>query len=353
MTGALSTMNTLGWKPFFQQQIQSDEIDAVVPARVSAVHKGSVCLFHEHGDVEIQREFLRKLPEVTVGDWVLLDRTLELPLRLLERSSLIRRRAAGVESRVQLIAANVDVLLIVTSCNQDFNLSRLERYLALAHESGVLPVVVLTKVDLCEDPGIYLEQLYSLGSGLQVEQVNALDTATLVPLEMLCSLGTTLAMVGSSGVGKSTLARAFGVEGQLTAPIREDDAKGRHTTTARTLHRIINGSLLIDMPGMREVRLSGGDGNLDEVFDEFRSLGQCRFADCTHTREPGCTLLEAVETGKLSQRRLDSYHKLLREQLHNAESIAQRHERLRKQGKLYKSVQSGKKRERNMERNKD
>ena len=344
MTQSFGSLAALGWKPAFQQQVSPAEITTTVPARITAVHKNAIVLAHDGGAVSIPRALCNNLPPVTVGDWLLLDATLESPVRLLDRNSLVKRRAAGEQSDIQLIAANVDVLLIVTSCNLDFNPARLERYLALAFESGVLPVVVLTKADLCEDPYIYLDQLRELHAGLDVEIVNALDASTLDGLKGFCTPGTTLAMVGSSGVGKSTLANALGVAGQATAPIREDDAKGRHTTTVRTMHPILNDSLLIDMPGMREIQLAGGDSGLLELFDDLRGLGECRFGDCSHTSEPGCALLEAVASGQVSQRRLDSYHKLMREQQHNTESIADRHERMRKQGKLYKSVQREKQR---------
>ena len=343
MAETFPTLAALGWKPAFQQQLTLDDITTCVPARVTAIHKGSIALAHEHGTLSLQPPLFKNLPEIAVGDWVLLRGDLQRPVRLLERNSLIKRRAAGDLSNVQLIAANVDVLLIVTSCNQDFNPARLERYLSLAYESGVLPVIVLTKTDLCEDTAPYLDQIRELHGSLDAELVNALDPFTLDGLKGFCTPGTTLAMVGSSGVGKSTLAIALGVAGQATAAIREDDAKGRHTTTARTLHPILNGSVLIDMPGMREIQLAGGDSGLEELFDDLKGLGQCRFSDCTHTSEPGCVVLEAVASGRVSQRRLDSYHKLMREQQYNAESIVERHERMRKTGKLYKTILKEKK----------
>lgn len=346
MPEAAQTLTSLGWKPFFQQQIELDELEITHPARISAVHKSSLALVHENGSLDLPRALFNQLPEITVGDWLLLDTALERPLRLLERNSLIQRKAPGEQNTVQLMAANVDVLLIVSSCNQDFNPSRLERYLALAFESGLLPVVVLTKIDLCDDPDVFQEPLKSLHAGLQTEMVNALDVATLDGIKALCTRGTTLAMVGSSGVGKSSLANALGVVTQATAAIRENDAKGRHTTTVRSLHSIVNDSILIDMPGMREIQLTGCESGVEELFEEFRELGECRFQDCSHTTEPGCVLLEAVADGTVSQRRLDSYHKLMREQRHNAESLAEKHERMRKTGKLYKTIISEKRRTR-------
>ena len=341
----MTSLKALGWKPVLQQQLTLDEYTDTVPARVSAVHKDSFVLMHERGTTQLPRIHFKDLPPLTVGDWCLLTPELDKPTRMLERTSLIQRKAAGEETAVQLMAANVDILLIVSSCNADFNLSRLERYLALAFESGVLPIVVLTKIDLCESPDDYRGQLTGLHQNLNVELVNALDSSTLSGIKAYCEPGTTLAMVGSSGVGKSSIANALGVTDQATAPIREQDAKGRHTTTVRSLHTIINDSVLIDMPGMREIQLSGCESGVEELFDDLQGFGDCRFKDCSHTTEPGCALLAAVEKGEIDQRRLDSYHKLMREQEHNSESIAQRHERMRKLGKLYKTVQGEKRRD--------
>ena len=341
----MTSLKALGWKPVLQQQLTLDEYTDTVPARVSAVHKDSFVLMHERGTPQLPRIYFKDLPPLTVGDWCLLTPKLDKPTRMLERTSLIQRKAAGEETAVQLMAANVDILLIVSSCNADFNLSRLERYLALAFESGVLPIVVLTKIDLCESPDDYRGQLTGLHRNLNVELVNALDSSTLSGIKAYCEPGTTLAMVGSSGVGKSSIANALGVTDQATAPIREQDAKGRHTTTVRSLHTIINDSVLIDMPGMREIQLAGGESGVEKLFDDLQGFGDCRFKDCSHTTEPGCALLAAVEKGEIDQRRLDSYHKLMREQEHNSESIAQRHERMRKLGKLYKTVQGEKRRD--------
>jgi len=341
----MTSLKALGWKPVLQQQLTLDEYTDTDPARVSAVHKDSFVLMHERGTTQLPRIHFKDLPPLTVGDWCLLTPELDKPTRMLERTSLIQRKAAGEETAVQLMAANVDILLIVSSCNADFNLSRLERYLALAFESGVLPIVVLTKIDLCESPDDYRGQLTGLHQNLNVELVNALDSSTLSGIKAYCEPGTTLAMVGSSGVGKSSIANALGVTDQATAPIREQDAKGRHTTTVRSLHTIINDSVLIDMPGMREIQLAGGESGVEELFDDLQGFGDCRFKDCSHTTEPGCALLAAVEKGEIDQRRLDSYHKLMREQEHNSESIAQRHERMRKLGKLYKTVQGEKRRD--------
>lgn len=341
----MTTLAALGWKSIFQQQLSLDELSTTVPARISTVHKDSFVLLHENGSEQIPRSLFNQFPDLTVGDWILLDVDLEKPLRLLERNSLIKRKAPGDEHAIQLMAANVDVLLIVSSCNQDFNLARLERYLALAYESGVLPIVVLTKIDLCDSLDFYQQQLLTLHGGLHTELVNALESESLAGIKTFCKPGSTFAMVGSSGVGKSSIANALGVLHQATAPIREDDAKGRHTTTVRSLHTIFNDSVLIDMPGIREIQLTGSESGVEELFDDLRELGECRFKDCSHTNEPGCVLLAAIESGDVDQRRLDSYHKLKREQRHNNESLSEKHDRMRKLGKLYKTTQGEKRRD--------
>ena len=193
----------------------------------------------------------------TIGDWLLIDRATQKPVRLLDRVSLFRRRAPGSGRRLQLIAANVDTLFIVSSCNNDFNIARLERFLVLARESGVTPVVILTKADLTDAPEDFAARARQLQSGLLVETVNALDPSDITPLSAWCGKGQTVAFVGSSGVGKSTLINTLtGARSIATQGIREDDSRGRHTTTGRAMHRLEDGGWLLDTPGMRELQLT-------------------------------------------------------------------------------------------------
>ncbi len=190
----------------------------------------------------------------TVGDWLLLDRSTNRLVRLLERKSLFKRKEPGTGRSIQLIAANVDTVLIVSSCNQDFNQARLERYLALAREAQVQPIVVLTKADLADDPGSYVTKVVKLLPGLLVECLEARSGADVAKLEPWCGQGQTVALLGSSGVGKSTLINALaGEDVQAISGIREGDAKGHHTTTGRSLHRLPTGGWLLDTPGMREL----------------------------------------------------------------------------------------------------
>lgn len=342
----------LGWSHFFQQQLSLEEWEATTPARVLAVHRNSMDVASEHGSrvITLPGHWHLRDPEdlPTVGDWLLLNASSHQAQRILERKSFFRRKAAGSESKVQLIAANVDTLFVVTSCNQDFNLSRLERYLALGLEAKVEPVLVLTKADMVEDTSGYQRQAMSLRPGLAVVTVNALDPSSAASLVPWCTSGRTVVLVGSSGVGKSTLINTLcGASRQETAAIREDDARGRHTTTSRTLHPLPGGGLLIDSPGLRELQLSDCERGVSSLFEDIEELAQgCRFNDCLHRHEDDCAVKAAVARGDLSPRRLASYQKLMAEQQRNAESIAEKRRRERDFCKHVRSVLAARRRER-------
>lgn len=314
----------------------------MTPARVFAVERTGLSLRFEGGEVEVPLggRWFQGPPEdrPTVGDWVLLDSAGESVERLIERKSLLKRMSVNRPGDLQLIAANVDTMFLVSSCNDEFNLSRMERYLTLAHDAGVQPVVVLTKADLTEDAQAYREEALSLSRDLVVELVNALATEELDCLRAWCETGQTITLLGSSGVGKSTLINSLaGTEIQLTGDIREDDAKGRHTTTNRSLHLLKTGGLLLDSPGMRELGLAEADAGLVSAFEDVEALArQCRFNDCAHETEPGCAVREAIQSGELDERRLESYRKLRREELYNTETVAERHTRTRQFGKMVK-----------------
>ena len=282
--------------------------------------------------------------QITTGDWVLVSRDTRTFVRLLDRFSLIQRQSAGTDTIPQLVAANVDTLFIVTSCNDDFNLSRLERYLAIAYAADVLPVIVITKKDMSDEPEYYVEKARTLGKSIPVELVNVHDPISLSCLENWCETGQTVALVGSSGVGKSTLTHALGAEYQKTGSIREDDAKGRHTTTHRSLHMLTNGAVLIDSPGMRGIGVTDIGGAIDQVFVEIAKLSsECRFNNCQHDHEPGCAVKAALDRNEITQRRMNNYKKLMAEQEHNDISVEERRKKEKETAKYHKSVKSKKK----------
>lgn len=253
--------------------------------------------------------------EIAVGDWILIPNEGERPLRFLERETVLIRKAAGKRTEDQIIAANVDTLFIVMSCDQDFNVSRIERYLALAYAATITPVVVLTKIDKVVDAALYKQDVQALKDDLCIETVNAKDKASLDSLRSLCTEGHTIALVGSSGVGKSTLINNLTGAEQLTAEVSEEDGKGQHTTTSRSLHLLDDGGLLIDTPGIRELQLSDCDTGIEDAFDDvIEFMTQCKFNNCQHETEKICGIKAALETSELDARRWENYKKLQEEQ---------------------------------------
>lgn len=337
MTISISLLQ-LGWSPFFQQQLSLEEWETHNVGRVVGQHRSNIDVMTEDSKKTVP--LTPGMTLLTVGDWVLLDSDGRFH-RALERISLFSRRAAGSRVSEQLIAANIDTVFVVCSLNDDFNLNRIERYLALAGDAGVEPVVVLTKSDCCDDSHAYVRQVQSLNALLMVEAVNALDPTSTKALESWCGTGKTVTFLGSSGVGKSTLINTLlGRATQATAAVRDDDSKGRHTTTARSLHFIPDGGILLDTPGMRELQLADCEQGVNEAFADIRDLAaQCRFTDCQHQGEPGCSVRAAIQSGILDERRLSNYQKLMREQALNRASLAEKRARDRSLGRYYRSVQ--------------
>ncbi len=330
----------LGLDVFFQQQLLAEELPTMVPVRVMNVHRSGLQIAGDDIEQHVELSGSDYQLNLTVGDWALFDTSMQRLVRRLERKSLFKRRAPGADRREQLIAANVDTLFIVSSCNPDFNEARLERYLAIAREARVMAVIVLTKADLVDDAHDFVQRASKLASGVQVEAVNALKIEKLTCLKPWLQSGQTIALLGSSGVGKSTLTNTLlGLQEIATQSIRQDDAKGRHTTTSRSMHQVPGGAWLLDTPGMRELQLVDVKTGLDDVFDEISTLGQdCRFADCGHTNEPGCKIQAAIDSGKIDKERLSRWRKLAREEALNKATIAERRARDKSFGRMCKNA---------------
>jgi ribosome biogenesis GTPase len=317
-------LEDLGWSESFSL---AEMQEGHVPARVLAAQRERYRLLAVDGAFDavlsgkLRHEALEGgLP--VVGDWVAASLRADgatIHACLPRRSSLIRKRA-GRASAPQVLAANLDVVFVVTSLNADLNPRRIERTLAMIWEGGAQPVVLLSKLDLCREVEASVRAVEAVALGVPVHALSALSGAGLDVLERYLKPGRTLALIGSSGVGKSTLANALlGAERIATAEVRAHDDKGKHTTTARELFVLESGALLIDTPGMRELGLWDAEGGLDAAFDDIEALAaQCRFGDCRHAREPGCAIREAIAHGELEAARLGSYEKLQRELAHEA-----------------------------------
>jgi ribosome biogenesis GTPase len=315
---------SLGWGDALAETFQEHAEAGLRPGRVAIQHRGAYVLLSEEGEVWANVSGrLRHAADSTaelpaVGDWVAYD----LPAgaeraavhAILPRRSAFRRKQAGFETAEQVVAANVDVLFLVTSLNQDLNVRRIERYMTLAWESGADPVVVLTKADLCPDVEPALALVGSVTFGVPVHVTSALTGAGFDDVRAHLEGGRTGAAVGSSGVGKSTLINGLCGEERLATREIRDDGRGRHTTSHRELIVLPGTGCVIDTPGMRELQLWDSAEGLERAFEDVDAvIAECRFSDCAHDTEPGCAVQAAIGDGSLDAERFDSYQKLQRE----------------------------------------
>ncbi|MEM7773710.1 MAG: ribosome small subunit-dependent GTPase A [Cyanobacteria bacterium P01_A01_bin.37] len=296
-----------------------------VAARVISEHRGTYRIYMETGEADahvtghFRHHAENPLMFPAVGDWVVVAPPRESSLatihQVLPRTSQFVRKAAGTATEGQIIAANVDTVFLISGLDGDFNVRRIERYLVTAWESGATPVVVLNKVDMCADLDTAIAQVESIAVGVPIHPISAATGQGLEQLDAYLGHGFTVALIGSSGVGKSTLANyLLGHQQQVTQTVRADDSRGRHTTTHRQLLPLPSGSLLIDTPGMRELQLWSAESGLQETFGDIEALAEdCKFHDCQHHMEPGCAVQEAIAIGTLDPQRLQSYQKLQRE----------------------------------------
>ena len=344
----------LGWSADRAAAFAPHTVAGLLPGRVvSSAGSGQAITRAGLAEIIIQRRFARQaesradLP--AIGDWLALEPLPGNPSQVALRevlprtSTFIRQRLS--DGQPQVLAANVDVAFLVAGLDHDLNLRRIERYLVLARDGGVTPVVVLNKVDIALDLSGAVSDVHSVAAGTRVVVTSALEGTGLDELRSFIEPGTTSCLLGSSGVGKSTLTNALlGDARQEVKALRQDDSKGRHTTTHRELFALPGGGLLIDTPGLRTVGVLGESGAVQATFDEIETLARaCRFSDCRHDTEPGCAVRAAIEAGTLSGARLASHHKLEAER-HAAQLRADeraRREAERRLGRFYRQHKKG------------
>lgn len=319
------SLDLLGWNESFSAHFQALVHPGAIPARVSLQHKHAYQLLTHSGNLEgiCTGRLLHQSPSATelpvVGDWVAAhlrpgERTADIHT-VLPRQTAFVRRAAGPRTEPQILAANIDTAFLVMALDGNFNLRRLERLLTMTWESGATPVVVLNKLDLCPDIPAARDTVATCARGADVITISALHHTGFDELHARIHPGRTVAVLGSSGVGKSTLVnRLLGEDRQRTGARRDDNSLGRHITVHRELLPLPSGALIIDTPGLREVGMWDADEGISETFADIVDLaGQCRFSDCTHRTEPGCAILEALKHGDLDPDRLRAWQKLARE----------------------------------------
>jgi len=322
---ARAQLERFGWNSFFEACFHSYGEPEMCPARVAVEYGQSYRVYSEHGELtaevsgRLRHQSLSRQDLPAVGDWVAVRPRLEESRatihHILPRRSCFARKVAGLRSEEQIVGANIDTVFVITSLNNDFNLRRIERYLAATWESGASPVIILSKADLCDEIEEKFREVERIALGVAVHVISVLKDESLDALDQYFQSGKTVAMLGSSGVGKSTLInRLVGSDIQKVREIRLSDDRGKHATTHRELIVLPRGGLVLDTPGMRELQFwEAGDG-LRETFDDIQSLAaHCQFGDCSHSSEPNCAVRAAIERGAVDAERFESYKKLQKE----------------------------------------
>jgi ribosome biogenesis GTPase len=350
------TLEEFGFSPWFRDQLDPENLDHLTVARVIAVHKGECEVFNGEESQSakmtgrMRHRAKSKMDYPTVGDWVLVkdfdDEHFGTIQRVLDRQSALKRKTAGRTTRYQLIAANIDTAFIMQTLGQGYNLKRLERYLVMVNESGIEPVVLLSKSDLLEPEELEKKtaEVRARMPDVQMHAFSNVDQAGLDEVSALFEPGRTYCVIGTSGVGKTTLLNnLLGEEDYLfTLPVRESDGKGVHSTTWRELITLDNGALVVDTPGMRELGNMDVNEGIDETFDDILALSaQCKFNDCAHVNTTGCAVLDAVASGDLPEARYNNYVRLMKEAAFHEQSALEKRDQDKKLGRFYRSVQNG------------